>query len=214
MELTCLHRRLSLKLKSAARLLTAGILITFLFAGCSRVKPVDTQQLDASGMSYDAIAQLKALKINPDEVAQVAQARQSGLSDDFCVQVMQIYRSRKQGFDAGGAIAGLLSAGASENLVVSLARLNQLGLGAGELEAMRLAGLSDQILLAVAQRRASGEPVLSGASLAGMKNLGMSSNTLLELVQHGVPDSRAAQIMSARKHGAKDAQILHDFATS
>lgn len=190
------------------------MLVAFFCAGCSGVKPVDTQQLDASGMSYDAVNQLKALKINPDEVAQMAQARQSGLSDDDCVQVMQIYKSRKQGFDAGGAIAGLLGAGASENLVVSLARLNQLGLGAGELEAMRLAGLSDQILLAVAQRRAVGQPVLSGASLAGMKNLGLSSNTLLELVQRGVPDSRAAQIMSARKHGAKDAQILRDFATS
>ena len=165
-------------------------------------------------MSYDAIVQLKALRIAPDEVAQIAQARQSGFSDDACVQVMQTYRSRKQAFDAGGAIAGLLGAGASQSLVLSLARLNQLGLGAGELEAMRLAGLSDDILLAVAQRRASGQPVLSGASLAGMKNLGMSSSTLLELVQRGVPDSQAAQIMSARKHGAKDGQILRDFAAS
>lgn len=208
------NKRFLLRLRGAARLLTAAMLVALVCAACGPAKPTITQQLDASGMSYDAIKQLKGMKIAADEVPQMAQARQSGLSDDACVQVMQIYRSRKQTFDAGGAIAGLLGAGGSENLVLSLARLNQLGLGAGELEAMRLAGLSDEILLAVAQRHASGEAVLSGASLASMKNLGMSSNTLLELVQHGVPDSQAAQIMSARKHGAKDAQILRDFATS
>ncbi len=183
-------------------------------AGCNGAKPIDTQALDASGMSYDAISQLKALKITQVEIPQIAEARQSGFSDAACVQVMQIYRSRKQGFDAGGAIAGLIGAGASENLLLNLARLNQLGLNAGELEAMRLAGLSDDILLAVAQRHASGQPVLSGASLAGMKNLGMGSSTLLELAQRGVPDSDAAKIMNARRRGAKDAQILKEFAGS
>jgi len=79
---------------------------------------------------------------------------------------------------------------------------------------MRLAGLSDDILLAVAQRHASGQPVLSGASLAGLRNLGMRSDTLLQLAQRGVPDSQAASIMAMRRHGAKDADILKNFAGS
>jgi hypothetical protein len=190
------------------------LLVSLLSAGCQRVQPINTQSLDTAGMGYGAVTQLKALKITEPEVAQIATARQAGLTDEGCVQVMQIYTSRKQLFDAGDAIAGLLGAGASENLVIKLARLNQLGLGAGELEAMRLAGLSDDILLAVAQHHAAGEAVLSGASLAGMKNLGMGSSTLLELAERGVPDSSAAQIMGMRRHGAKDAQILKEFAGS
>ncbi|HTZ73395.1 MAG TPA: hypothetical protein VMB47_05720 [Candidatus Aquilonibacter sp.] len=192
----------------------AVLALLVICAGCQRLKPVDTHALDMAGMGYDAVSQLKALKISQDEVAQVAEARQAGLSDAGCVQVMQIYRSRKQAFDGGDSIAGLLGAGADEDLVLKLARLNQLGLGAGELEAMRLAGLSDDVLLAVAQHHAAGQPVLSGASLASMKNLGMGSNTLLQLAEHGVPDSKAGEIMALRRRGVRDSEILRQFAGS
>ena len=165
-------------------------------------------------MGYDAVTELKALKITEPEVAEIAKAREAGLSDQGCVEVAQIYASRKQLFNAGDAIAGLLGAGASEDLILKLARLNQLGIGAGELEAMRLAGLSDDIVLAVAQHHADGQPELSGASLASMKNLGMSAGTLLQLAERGVPDSRAAAIMNMRRRGAKDGQILREFAGS
>jgi hypothetical protein len=172
------------------------------------------QPLDTAGMSYDAVSQLKALRITTAEVPEIAQARQSGFSDADCVQAMQIYRSRKQPFDAGNAIGGLMGAGVSDGLILNLARMNQLGLGAGELEAMRLAGLSDDILLTVAQHHAAGQPVLSGASLADMKNLGLRSDTLLQLAQRGISDSQAAQIMIMRRHGAKDVEILREFAGS
>jgi hypothetical protein len=192
-----------------------GLVVLLVFcAGCHRVQPIDTQSLDSSGMSYDTIAQLKSLGITSTEVPEIAQARQAGFSDAACLQTFQIYRSRKQSFDVGDAITGLIGAGASEDLVLNLAHINQLGLGAGELEAMRLAGLSDNILLAVAKHHAAGQSVLSGASLAGMKNLGMRSDTLLQLAQRGIPESQAATIMSERRHGANDAKILRQFAGS
>ncbi|MGA8767206.1 MAG: hypothetical protein WB559_09310, partial [Candidatus Acidiferrales bacterium] len=99
-----------------------------------------------------------------------------------------------------------------EETILELAKLNQLGLGAGELQAMRLAGLSDAILLEVARHRAAGKPVLAGASLASLKNAGVRELTLLELARRGVPDSQAAAIIAFRRHGATDAQILSRFA--
>ncbi|HKV49438.1 MAG TPA: hypothetical protein VJN69_15195 [Candidatus Acidoferrales bacterium] len=196
---------------SILRRVTTLLLAAAFCAGCHRMRPAQLQPLYDSGMAYDTVTRLTTLKITPSEVPQIVQARQSGFSDTGCVAILEIYRSRNQSFDAGAAIAGLTGAGASESLVLKLAALNQLGLGAGELQAMRLAGLSDDILLAVAQHHAAGRPVLSGASLAGLKNLGMGSRTLFELAERGVPDSRAAEIMKMRRRGAKDAQILHDF---
>lgn len=196
------------------RFLTTLLLAALFCAGCHRMRPAQLQPLYNAGMAYDAVTRLNTLKITPSEVPQIAQARESGFSDAACVEIFQIYRSRNQSFDAGAAIAGLMGAGASENLVLKLASINQLGLGAGELQAMRLAGLSDDILLAVAQHHAAGRPVLSGASLAGMKNLGMGSRTLLELAERGVPDSHAAEIMKMRRRGVNDTQILRDFAGS
>ncbi len=181
-------------------------------AGCHPVQPLDTKPLDTSGMNYDAIQQLKSLNVTAPEVSQLAAARQAGFTDASCVAALKIYRGRSQPFDAGDEIASLIGAQVSEDTILELARMNQLGLGAGELEAMRLAGLSDAILLEVAHQRAAGKPVLAGASLANLKNAGVRELTLLELVRRGVPDSQAAAILKFRRHGATDAQIISHFA--
>jgi hypothetical protein len=193
-------------------LASAALIFSLCVAGCHPVQPLDTKPLDTAGMNYDAIQQLKALQVTAPEVAQLATARQGGFSDAGCVEALKIYRSRSQPFDAGDDIAGLIRAQVSEDTILDLVKLNQLGLGAGELEAMRLAGLSDAILLEVARHRAAGKPVLAGASLANLKNAGVRELTLLELARRGVPDSQAAAILAFRRHGATDAQILSHFA--
>lgn len=198
--------------KHLARLAAVGIALALL--GCHNVRPLDTTPLDNAGMSYDTENQLKALDVTVPEVAEIATARGAGFSDDACLQVVRLYRNRKQQFDAGDAIAGLLRAGMSEGTVLKLAQLNQLGLAAGELEAMRLAGLSDEIVLEVAQHHSAGQPVLSGVSLATLQNAGMRESTLLELVRRGVPDSETNAILALRRHGANDKEILRHFTGS
>jgi hypothetical protein len=74
--------------------------------------------------------------------------------------------------------------------------------------------LSDAVVLQVAKHRAEGKPELSGASLASMKNAGLRESTILELATRGIPDSQAAAIITSRRHGAKDADILRRFTGS
>lgn len=181
-------------------------------AGCGSLRPVDTQPLDTSGMSYDAVQELKSLRISTPEVAEIAKARQSGFSDADCIDAFKIFRGRQQPFNAGGAIASLVQVNVSDNAILELARINQLGLDTGELQAMKLAGLSDDILLEVARHRANGQAVLSGASLAMLKNTGMRTSTLFELARRGVPDSQGPAIISYRRHGASDDEVLRRFA--
>ncbi|HTV57666.1 MAG TPA: hypothetical protein VMJ93_02245 [Verrucomicrobiae bacterium] len=180
-------------------------------AGCHSIPPLDTSALDQAGMSYDAIKELKADKISQAEIGEIATARQAGLSDADCVQLLSMYHARKTEFDAGEAVAGLVQVGISEQGVMELAQLNQLGLDVGELQAIKLAGLSEEIVLDVARAHAAGKPVLSGASLGRMKNVAIRSSTLLDLVKSGVPDSEADAIIAARKHGMSDAEILRHF---
>jgi len=181
-------------------------------AGCSRFKPVDTTSLDSSGMSYDAIQQLTALKISAAEVAQMAKARQGGFSDEDCVAILKIYRGENHPFDTGDAVAGLAQVGMSDADILDLAKINQLGLGWGELQAMKLAGMSDALVMGVARQRASGKSVLSGASLAQLKNAGVHQSTLLKLVERGVPDSQSGAILAYRHRGASEREILRHFA--
>jgi hypothetical protein len=200
-----------------ARRIAGGVVLAafVLFAaGCKRMQPLDTKPLDAAGLNYNSIKQLEAEKITAPEVLEIAKARQGGLTDSGCVQALQIYHGRGKVFDAGDPITGLLHAGFTENSVLELARLDQLGLDAGELVVMRLAGLSDEIVLTVARRHSEGKPVLSGISLANIKNTGVRESTLLELTRRGVPDSDAAAIIAMRHKRASDADILRHFSGS
>lgn len=185
-----------------------------LAGGCKHVAPLDIKPLDAAGMNYDTIKQLQSMQITAPEVAEISKARGGGLTDRGCVEIMQIYHGRAQAFDAGETVAGLVQVRMREDTILDLARLQQLGLGAGELQAIRLVGLSDSVVLAVAHRKAEGKPVLSGASLGTLKNTGLREATLLELVRRGVPDSQVSEIVALRRHRAGDADILRRYGGS
>ena len=165
-------------------------------------------------MAYDSVKQLETLNVTNAEVSEILKLHSAGFSDVDCIRVVRIFHGRGQAFNAGDIVAGLIQAGMSDDTILELATLNQLGSTAGELEAMHLAGLSDSVVVEFARHRAEGKPVLSGASLAGLKNTGLRGSTLLELVRRGVPDSQANTIISFRRHGASDAQILRRFSGS
>ena len=183
-------------------------------AACKHIEPLDIKPLDAAGMNYDSIKQLQSLRITPAEVAEIAKARNGGLTDRDCIEIVQIYHGRGQKFDAGETAAGLVQVRMRDATILELARMNQLGLGAGELQAIRLVGLSDALVLEVARRHSEGKPVLSGASLGALKNTGLREATMLELVRRGVPDSRVSEIVALRRHRATDADILRRFSGS
>jgi hypothetical protein len=191
-----------------------ALLLACGLAGCQGARGVDTQPLNNSGMSYNSVRQLEDLKVTSAEVADILKMHEAGFPDGDCVHVVQEFHNRGQLFGAGSAVAGLIQAGMRDQTILALADLNQLGVSAGELEAMHLAGLSDAVVLEVARHRADGKPVLAGATLARLKNMGVRAPTLLELTRRDIPDSEAREIISLRRRGASDAQILRRFPGS
>jgi hypothetical protein len=190
------------------------LLLSSVAVSCKHVQPLDTKPLYASGMSYDTIKKLESLQITAPEIAELVKARSAGFSDASCIEVFQIAHGRGEAFTSGDAVAGLIRVEMKEPSILELARLNQLGLDVGELQAIRLTGLSDSIVIEVAQHRAAGKPELSGLSLASLKNAGLRESTLLELARRGIPDSQAASIIALRHHGASDAEILRRYSGS
>lgn len=189
----------------------AALLIIFA-AGCKHMQPLDTKPLDAAGVSYASIKELVALNITPEEITEITKMRGGGFSDDGCVSIVEIYHQRGKPFSAGETVAGLTRASVSEDTILELAKMDQLGIGAGEFQVMRLAGLSDAIILEAAKHQAEGKPSLSGLSLGRLKNSGLRESTLLELERRGVPDSATDQILVLRRHRATDAEILRRFS--
>jgi len=177
-------------------------------ASCRKLHRTDLNPLDNVGMSYSSDQELRGLDVTDAEVVELAKAKRAGLSDSGCVELVRIARAQKHGLPEGDAIAGLRQAGMAESTILELARLSQLGLEAGEEQAMRLAGLSDRIILEVARRRAAGKPALAGASLADLKNAGVSEATMLTLLERGVTDDQVSAITAFKNRGSSDNDVL------
>jgi len=187
-----------------ARRLPCGLLlasITLVYS-CKPAQKSDTEQANQLAMWLDSVPQLKTLNVSNAEVAELSKAHEAGLTDPSSVVLIKLARDHKAPFADGQSIADLLNAGSSEQTVLELARLNQLGIWAGEARAIRLAGLSDKIILAVAQRRSQGLPVLSGGKLGELKNIGVSDAMILEMVQKGDSEQTASKYIAQRERAA------------
>jgi hypothetical protein len=180
-------------------------------AGCERMMPLDTKPLDNAGMTYTAIKQLEALNITSAELTELGKARAAGFPDDGCIEIVRIYHDRGRPFTVGDAVAGLVNARLREDTILQLAKLDDLGINAGGLELIRLAGFSDSMVLEVARHEAAGKPVLSGAALSNMRNAGMRESVLLELVRRNIPDSEARTIIGLHRRGVSDFDILRHY---
>jgi hypothetical protein len=189
---------------SSRRRLPLGLLLIGLlaFSSCKPAQPTDAEALEQAGMWTHSVAELRTLNISGAEIGELTKAHDAGLTDPSCVALIKLARSRQKPFADGEAIANLLAAGSSEQTVLELSRLNQLGLWAGEARALRLVGFSDKVILAVAQRRSQGLPVLSGEKLGELKNAGASETTILDFIQKGFTEEQASQYIAQRERAA------------
>ncbi len=137
------------------------------------------------------------MNVTDSEVNELIKVHDAGLSDDGCIQLMHMARDRKQAFTNGDAISDLLRAGVAESTVMELAKLGQINQWTGDAEGIRLAGYSDQVVLAVARRRAENLPTVSGTSLVELKNTGVGEQQALNLISNGLTDEKAAQMIGA-----------------
>jgi hypothetical protein len=182
-------------------LLGSLVSVVLLFSACKRAKPPDPQAVQAA-MWFNDVPELKPLNVSNAEIGELAKAHQAGLSDPACATLIKLARSRKVPFADGQAIADLMSAGSSEETVLELDRLNQLGLFSGQARALRLAGFSDKIILAIARRRSQGLPVLTGERLGDLKNAGASDGAILNMVEKGITDKQASAYIAQRERAA------------
>src|SRR5258706_1990795 len=129
------------------RLLTGLLLVLLLpFAACNNAEQQsNTQALDDAGMWSNSVSELQSLNVSNAEIGELSKARQGGLSDPSCVQLIKLARRHQQPFSGGQRIADLLAAGSSEQTVLELASLGQLGLWTGESQACGFAGRSAKV---------------------------------------------------------------------
>src|SRR5271156_2366582 len=82
--------------------------------GCHHAPALDAKLLAASGLSYETIVQMKALKITNAEIIEITKAREGGVSEPTCVEIVQIFHQRGEAFTAGDMVANMVGAGMKE----------------------------------------------------------------------------------------------------
>ena len=195
--------------------LAAAFISVFSLTACDGFRLLDTKPLDRAGMSYDSnqgnegSAHLAGRNKRNRQGARGRTIRR-GLRGNPA----RMFHQRNEPFTAGDAIAGLYESGVSEGTVLGLVSMDQVGLGAGDLQAIHLAGLPDELVVDIARDRAAGKSTLSGEALGTMKNLRMDNATLLELVRRGTPEQDGPRIIAKRRSGVKDAEILRHFPST
>jgi len=173
-----------------------------LSSACKQGPKVEAQPPDPSGDWVNSVPELRALNVSNAEIAELTKAHDAGLSVQGSETLIKLARSRQKPFADGDGIADLLSAGSSEQTVLELAHLNQLGLWAGEARILRLGGLSDKVILAVARRRSQNLPVLSGVKLGELQNSGASEATILDFVEKGYSEQQVSDFIAQRERAA------------
>ncbi len=188
------------------------MLLACVFSACKGLDYVSTRPLDDTGFSYSAVQQLVALDVDKTEVPELVKAKNGDVSEQACIELVRAARSRKQRFASGAAVAGLHAAGVGDSAIVELAKLDLIGSWTGEAQAIRLIGISDRTLLAVAHRHAENKPTFSGNSLGRLKNAGIGEATIYELAVRGISDADVDTIITGRhKRGVTDADILRAY---
>lgn len=181
-----------------------------LLSSCTR--EADTRPLLEGRMPVRSIRALHELKVTDAEVAELLKARQAGLSDTSCIELLRIARGRNKPFAEGASVASLADARLKEETILELARLDQMGPWTGEYQLMRMGGMSEALILTLARRRAEGLPTVSGGSLARLKNAAIGDATLMELARRGISDADATAIIALRRRGTSESEILRRYA--
>jgi hypothetical protein len=198
----CMHSVQSGGSNRSLLLLALTLAMCLSFFACKSAQQSDTAPSDAAGEWTRGVDQLGKLNVSNAEISELNKVHDVGLSNAACINLVQLARSRQKPFADGQSIADLISAGSSEQTVLELAHLDQLGLWAGQARILRLAGLSDAVILTVARRRSQNLPVMSGEKLGELKNALVSDATIVDLVNQGINDNQATAYIAQRQRAA------------
>lgn len=172
------------------------LMVLLALAGCKR--KADSKPLDKAGVRFTVIEKLHEMNVSEAEVAQVVKARETGLRDDYCLELVRLSRSRGGEFTDGDSVVKLAGVQFSEDEVMEMARLNQLGLWTNEAQVMRFAGVNKPVILTVARERAKARPIPSSAGIVALKDAGYTDKDMIYFVERGITDKEAKEMARGR----------------
>ncbi len=150
-------------------------------------------------MWSSGLEDLKKLNVSDAEVNQLVALKNSGVSDEVCVQLVAAAHDHHHPFTSAAAAKSLNSAGFTDDQILAIAKNDQLDSLSGDAVMLRLIGLSDSTVQVLLQRRMKGLPTLSSAEIGRLKNTELSEREIVARIQTGMTDAQADAEAAARE---------------
>jgi hypothetical protein len=181
------------------KLMLLGVFVLFRISGCDRHPLTDYRPLDQAGMFSSNVEQLKTLNTSDVEVVQLVKLKQAGISDDSSVELITEASDHHRLFTSADSAVNLAHAGYSENVILEIAKVDQLDIISGDAVMLRLVGLSDRSVDVILHRRMQGQPTMSSAEIGRLKNTGLTEKQIMERINQGMTDAQADKEAALRE---------------
>jgi len=182
-----------------SKLLLLGVMLLYRTSGCDRHPLADYRPLDQAGMWSSNVEQLKTLNTSDNEITQLVKVKEVGISDDACVTLVSDAHEHQHPFNSADSAVNLSRAGYPENMILEIAKVDQLDIVSSDAVLLRLVGLSDGAVEMILHRRLRGQRTLSSAEIGRLKNTGLTEKQILERVNEGMTDAQADREAAARE---------------
>lgn len=193
------------------RCLILGVFFACLSAACQRHAFTDYRPLDQSGMWYGRIEELRGLNTSDAEVAQVVRLKQAGAPDDMCIELISLAHAHKHPFSSADAVIHLSRAGFSDQDILAMARTDKIDTMSNDAVTLRLTGLSDNVVMAILNRRQRGLRTMSGPVIGRLMNTGLTERQILDRINEGMTDAAAEKEIAARQRARNPTGFVRNY---
>ena len=169
-----------------SRNLAVGMLAAGLLIGCGGGDPEAKQQMTASGVSEAAAGELSGMKLTPEEVQSIAEAKKGGLDDASLVQMVKSLHNRELRFDLGLTLQILAQQGVGATVLTQLVEMGALPAWGDDIRALKEKGVGEVTIVELAKLRfQEKKELLSGGEYGGLKTFGISDAGILSFARNG-----------------------------
>ena len=173
-------------------------LLPFL-GGCKSHLLTDYRPADQAGIYSGTIEDLKKLNTSDAEVAEIIRLKKASVDEKTIVSLVRIAHEHQHAFVATDTVKSLAGANFSDEQILQIAQTDQFDTIGGDAVMLHIMGLSAPTVDYLLDRRLKGIRTMSVATIADLKNSGLSEKDILYRIQQGMTDTQGEAEAASRQ---------------
>src|SRR5215475_7739854 len=169
------------------------------FGGCGRHMLTDYRPADQAGIYSGTIEDLKKLNTSDAEVAEIIRLKKANIDEKTIVSLVRIAHEHQHSFVATDTVESLAGANLSDDQILRIAQTDQYETIGNDVVMLHVMGLSAPTVDYLLDRRLKGVRTMSVATIADLKNSGISEKDILYRIQQGMTDAQGEAEAAARQ---------------